>query len=162
MNQVLLKFGQKWSFTEQQGQRDTRPSGNESRALLTLRGLLRELLCVRYGEAVAGGEDEAALHDLGSADTRHIDAAPIMSNAAAQQSHTAGSKKGKHQRTVVTEGGHIQDIASSHRLPPPPPPPPPSSPPPQPQSAAADLDEVDLGDDEEDAEFAEFDVAGDE
>eukprot|EP00965_Chrysotila_dentata_P111863 3699427-Pleurochrysis_carterae.AAC.1 len=30
LNAVLLSYGQKWNFAEKKGQRDTRPSGNES------------------------------------------------------------------------------------------------------------------------------------
>eukprot|EP00965_Chrysotila_dentata_P032454 1081973-Pleurochrysis_carterae.AAC.1 len=66
MNEELARYKQKWSFAEKKGQRDTRPSRNESRALLTLRGLVRELLCVRYGEG-ANSTDEAPLEDLDSA-----------------------------------------------------------------------------------------------
>eukprot|EP00965_Chrysotila_dentata_P200584 6180056-Pleurochrysis_carterae.AAC.2 len=108
-------------FAQTKSQKDTRPSSNESRALLSLRGLLLELLCVRYGTA-DGSEDETTLHDLGCADTQYIDAVP-MSDAAAQKSHTAGSKKQKRQRTVVTGGGRIPAAASLRRPPPPPPPP---------------------------------------
>eukprot|EP00965_Chrysotila_dentata_P002147 70726-Pleurochrysis_carterae.AAC.1 len=67
LNQVLLRYGQKWRFAEKKGQRDTRPSGNESRALLTVRGLLRELLCARYGDASGDGGEGANLDDLDAA-----------------------------------------------------------------------------------------------
>eukprot|EP00965_Chrysotila_dentata_P121213 4007937-Pleurochrysis_carterae.AAC.1 len=74
MNLVLLGHGQQWSFSESKGQRDTRPPGNESRALLTMKGLLRELLCTRYGRD--DGSDATETLDAMSAaqnDILHIE-----------------------------------------------------------------------------------------
>eukprot|EP00965_Chrysotila_dentata_P214272 6188101-Pleurochrysis_carterae.AAC.2 len=34
INVILRGCGQEWGFSERKGQRDTRPSGNESRALV--------------------------------------------------------------------------------------------------------------------------------
>eukprot|EP00965_Chrysotila_dentata_P007186 233637-Pleurochrysis_carterae.AAC.1 len=125
MNAVLRRYGQNWSFAETKGQRDTRPSGNESRALLTLRGLLRELLCIRYGEA-SNEDEEAPLDDLSSArerGARQIDAQPEP---------VAVGKKRK-QRTEVTSTGRAKG-----RQPTPPSKPPSQSPlPPQPQPTQA-------------------------
>eukprot|EP00965_Chrysotila_dentata_P142275 4703911-Pleurochrysis_carterae.AAC.1 len=56
MNTVLEKYGQHWAFATTKTQRDTRSSGNESRALLTMPGLLTELLQARYAAQQGGGE----------------------------------------------------------------------------------------------------------
>eukprot|EP00965_Chrysotila_dentata_P093228 3079674-Pleurochrysis_carterae.AAC.1 len=167
MNEVLLKHGQKWSFAEKKGQRDNRPPGHESRTLRTLCGLLRQLLCVRYG-AADGDDDEAALHDLGDAPTQHIDPAPTAQAALAAQQQKATGRKRK-PLTAVTPGS-TSASPSSHRRPPPLPPP--SNPLPPPASAAPSSaptppsatndDEFDLGGDEEDADFAAYDADGDD
>eukprot|EP00965_Chrysotila_dentata_P115553 3819135-Pleurochrysis_carterae.AAC.1 len=160
MNEVLRKYGQKWAFSENKGQRDTRPSGNESRALLTSKGILRQLLCVRYGLADDEPESAAALNEMSEAQggIRHIEPEPD----AAQ--HVGRKRK---VRTAVTSAG----LASARTRPPPPPPPPPPPKPSQPSASSAapngvdgaaasddDDDFDDLGEDEQDENGGVVDV----
>eukprot|EP00965_Chrysotila_dentata_P089586 2957915-Pleurochrysis_carterae.AAC.1 len=83
MNEVLRSYGQKWAFSEKKGRRDTRPSGNESRALLTFKGLLREMLYIRYGHAEEPAAAEA-LDEMTDVQNRirHVDPEPPDRQAA--------------------------------------------------------------------------------
>eukprot|EP00965_Chrysotila_dentata_P130342 4309646-Pleurochrysis_carterae.AAC.2 len=96
MNEIIRSYGQKWAFAEKKGLRDTRASSNESRALLTSRALLRELLCIRYNhEPNEPDGTDALLDEMSNAQDaiRNIEPEP---DAAPQ----TGSRKRKAQRTL--------------------------------------------------------------
>uniref|UniRef100_A0A7S4C3H8 Uncharacterized protein n=1 Tax=Chrysotila carterae TaxID=13221 RepID=A0A7S4C3H8_CHRCT len=143
MNDVLRSCWQKWGFSEKKGQRDTRPSGNESRALPTSRGLLRELLCIRYGRATDPDADEA-LNEMNAAQeaVQHVQPVPGAEAAVA-------GKKRRLRSEVSFAGGSKSKRAAPV---PAPPPPPPTAPPPQVAEGLVELD------DEED-EYTEADAA---
>eukprot|EP00965_Chrysotila_dentata_P197749 6178382-Pleurochrysis_carterae.AAC.1 len=114
LNEVLRSYSQDWSFSERKRQRDTRPSGNKSRTLLALPGLLCEMLCVRYGgRSDANDDDMDTLDRLSAAQSA---GAPQIDPSACSAAGGVGKKR--KQRFEVTSAG-----SSSMRRPPPLPPP---------------------------------------
>eukprot|EP00965_Chrysotila_dentata_P004499 146106-Pleurochrysis_carterae.AAC.1 len=99
MNAVLESHGEHWAFATSKSQRDTRPSGNESRNLLTKPGLLNSLLQARYSDS---GDAQDALCALNAAQAAAPHVLPTANSAAAA---AAAAKRKRKRRREVTDHG---------------------------------------------------------
>eukprot|EP00965_Chrysotila_dentata_P198502 6178823-Pleurochrysis_carterae.AAC.1 len=97
MNAVLESYVEHWAFATSKTQRDTRPSGNESRNLLTKPGLLTGLLQARY--ASSDSETLEALDALGRAQQSAARVCAGQMHQAAAAPVAVGKKK-KRRRVL--------------------------------------------------------------